>query len=127
VAVAGVLTSPQGIAGYGVLIDAGQPSRLASAAAILEVLQDVEGLLVGQPGAIQGSAFAFGEAALAGTAGEHAALLAGAVVEADAQVALAPQAIIGTLGVLTTEEIKVFHEQHRSMFSGWMDNASLAS
>src|ERR1700759_3098948 len=46
VAVAGVLTSSQGIAGYGVFIDAGQPSRLASTAAILEVLQDVDGLLV---------------------------------------------------------------------------------
>jgi hypothetical protein len=126
VAVTGVRASPQGIAGNGVLINTGQPSCLAGTAAILEVLEDGEGLLVGQPRIEQGSAFAFGEAALTGTAGEHAALLAGAVAEADAQVALAPQAIIGTVGVLTTEQIKFFHEHHRSKFSGWVDNASLA-
>jgi hypothetical protein len=121
-----VLAGPQGIAGNGVLIDAGQPSRLASATAILEVLQDVQGLVVGQPGAEQSSAFAFGEAALAGAAGEHPSLFTGSVVEADADVALTPQAIIRTVGVLTTEEIKVFHEQHRSKYSGLVDNASLA-
>jgi uncharacterized protein YgbK (DUF1537 family) len=125
VAVAGVRASPQGIAGNGVLIHTGQPCRLAGTAAILEVLEDGESLLVGQPRIEQGRAFAFGEAALTGAAGEHAALLAGPVVKADAQVALAPQAIIGTVGVLTTEQIKFVHEQHRSKFSGWVDNASL--
>jgi hypothetical protein len=125
VAVAGVLAGPQGIAGDGVLIDASQPSGLAGAAAILEVLQDVEDLLVGQPGVEQGSAFAFGEAGLAGAAGEHAALLAAAVAKADAQIALTSQPIIGTLRVLATEEVKVIHEQHRSRFSSWVVNASL--
>jgi hypothetical protein len=120
------LAGPQGIAGDGVLIDTGQPSGLAGAAAILEVLHDAEGLHMGQPGAKEGRAFAFGEAGLTGTTGEHATLLAGAIAEADAQVALTPQTVVGTLGVLTTEEIKVFHEQHRSRFSGWVVNASLA-
>jgi hypothetical protein len=89
------------------------------------VLEEVEGLLVGQPRTEPGRAFAFGETGLAGATGAHTALLAGAVAEADTQVALAPQARIGTVGVLTTEEVKVCHEQHRSKFSDWVDNASL--
>ena len=47
---------------------------------------------------------------LAGAAGEHAALVR-AVAEADAEVALAAQAVVGALGVLTAEEVKVFHEE----------------
>jgi hypothetical protein len=90
------------------------------------VLEDVERLIVGQSGVEQCSAFAFGETDLAGAAGKHAPVLAGTVAEADAEIALTPQAIIGTLGVLTTEEVKVFHEHHRSKFSGLVDNASLA-
>jgi hypothetical protein len=88
--------------------------------------EDIQGLLVGQPAAEQGGAFAFGEAGLAGAAGEHTALFGGAVAEADADIALTPQAIIRTGGILTTEEVKVFHEHHRSGDSGLVDNASLA-
>jgi hypothetical protein len=90
------------------------------------VLEDVEGLLVGQSAAEQRSAFAFGEADLAGAAGKHTPILAGTVTEADAEIALTTQAIIRTIGVLTTEEVKVFHEHHRNKISGWVDNASLA-
>jgi hypothetical protein len=90
------------------------------------VAEDIEGLIVGQPGAEQGGAFAFGEAGLAGAAGEHPALFGGTVAEAEADVALTPQAIIRTGGILTAEEFEVFHEQHRSRDSGLMDNASLA-
>jgi hypothetical protein len=114
-----MLASPQGIADHGIFIDSAQACGLADAAAVLEVPEDVQSLLVWQAGAEQGGTFAFGEADLAGAAGEHAALLAGTIAEADAEVALAPQAVIGTVGVLTTKQVKIFHEQHRSKLSGW--------
>jgi hypothetical protein len=103
VALLGVVAAPQSVADDRVFIDAGQPCGLTDAAAVLEVPEDVQSLLVWQAGAEQGGPFTFGEAGLAGTAGEHAALLAGAIAEADAEVALATQAIIGTVGVLTAE------------------------
>jgi hypothetical protein len=115
----------EGVAANGVFIDTCQPGGLADATTVLQVLEDVECLVVGQPGAEQGGAFAFGEADLAGAAGKHAPVLAGAVAEAEADVALTPQAIIRTVRVLTTEEVKVFHEHHRSGFSGLVNNASL--
>jgi hypothetical protein len=117
VALPGVAARLESVADNGVFIDAGQPSRLADATTVLQVLEDSEGLLVGQPAAKQSGAFAFGEAGLARAAGEQASLLARTVAEAEAEVALTPQAIIRTVGVLTTEEVKVFHEHHRSRFS----------
>lgn len=104
----------EGVAANGVFIDPRQPGGLADATTVLQVLEDIERLVVGQPRTEQGGAFAFGEADLAGAAGKHAPVLAGAVAEAEADVALTPQTIIRTVGVLTTEEVKVFHEQHRS-------------
>jgi hypothetical protein len=119
VALTGVLAGPQGIADNRVFIDPAQAGGLANAAAILEVPENSERPLVGESRGEEGGAFAFGETDLAGAAGEHAALLAGAIAETDAEVTLATEAIIGTVRVLTTEEVKVFHEQPRSMPSGW--------
>lgn len=99
----------EGVANDGVFIDARQASGLADAAAVLEVLEDGHGFVVGESCAEQGGALALGEALLAGAAGEHAALLR-AVAEGDAEVALAAQAVVKALGVLAAEEVKVFHE-----------------
>jgi hypothetical protein len=112
VAVTGVLAGPQGVADDGILIDPRQSGCLADAAAVLGVLADREGLRVGQPGAEQSGAFAFGETLLAGAAGEHAQLVL-AVAKADAQVALAAQAVSGALGVLTAKQVKFIHESYR--------------
>jgi hypothetical protein len=120
----GVLSRLEGVADHGVFIDSSQAGGLPDATAVLQVLEDIEGLLVGESGAKEGGAFAFGKADLAGAAGQHASLLVGTVAETDAKVASAPQAIIGAVGVLATEEVKVFHEQHRSKFSDQVDNAS---
>jgi len=83
VALSGVAAGPHGVADDGVLIDPRQAGRLADAAAVLQVGEDGHGLGVGQAGAEQGSAFAFGKAFLAGAAGEHPTL-AGAIAKADA-------------------------------------------
>ena len=58
-----------------------------------------------------------GEAGLAGAAGEHAQAVF-TVVKADTEVALVAQAIVGAVGVLAAEEIKVFHEKHHLAKSG---------
>jgi hypothetical protein len=62
VGVSGVPARLQGIADDGVFIDTGQPRRLSDAAAVVQVLEDGEGLVVRQAGAEQGGAGAFGEA-----------------------------------------------------------------
>jgi hypothetical protein len=108
VAVVGVLAGPQGVADDRVLIDPRQAGGLAHAAAVLEVLEDGQGLGVGQANAEEGGALALGEALLAGAAGEHPAAVA-AVVEADAEVALAAQTVVLTVGVLTAEQVQLIH------------------
>jgi hypothetical protein len=105
----GVFAGPQGIADDGVLIDTGQPCGLSHAAAVLQVLEDSHGLGLGQTATEQGSTFALGETALAGAAGEHAALLR-AIAETDAQVAKASQPVIGAFRVLTAEQLQFFHD-----------------
>jgi hypothetical protein len=105
----GVAAGLEGVADDGIFIGARQAGGLPDTAAVLEVLEDGEGFVVGQACAEQGGALAFGEALLAATAGEHAALVL-AVAEGDAEVALAAQAIVGALGILAAEEVKVFHE-----------------
>lgn len=111
VALLGVGAGPQSIADDRVFIDARQPSGLAHAAAILEVLEDGQGLVVGEADAEEGTAFAFGEAGLAGAADEQAALLGGAVAEADAEVVAAAHAVVRALGVLATKQTEVIHRK----------------
>ena len=106
----GVGAGLEGVANDGVFIDTRQASRLPDTATVLEVLEDGEGLSVGQSCAKQSGALALGEALLAGTAGEHAALV-WAIAEGDAEVALAAQTVVRALRVLAAEEVKVFHEE----------------
>jgi hypothetical protein len=109
----GVRAGPPGVADDGVLIGACQAGGLADAAAVLEVLEDGQGALVRQPGAEQGGALALAEALLAGAASEHA-VSALAVAEGDPEVVPAAQAVVGALGILAAEQVKVFHERHRT-------------
>ncbi len=104
-----VLAPLKGVANNGILIDSRQPGRLADATTVLEVLENIEGLLVGEPAAEQGGAFAFGEAVLAGAAGKHSPLVL-AIAETDTKIVLATQTVVGALRILATEQIKVFHE-----------------
>jgi hypothetical protein len=84
----GVSAGARGIADDGILIDADQACRLAHPAALVEVLEDRQGLGGRQAGSEQSGALAFAEAALAGAAGQQAAAL-GAVIEAAAEVVAA--------------------------------------
>ena len=73
------------------------------------MLEDGQGLGLGQTATEQGSPFALGEAALAGAASEHAALLR-AIAETDTQVAKASQPVITAFRVLTAEQVQFFHD-----------------
>src|SRR5579862_974509 len=99
---AGVLAGQEAVADDGVLVDADQAAGLADAAPLGDVVQDGDDLVLRESGVEQGRPLAFGEAGLAGAAGEHAALLR-AVAEADAEVAPSPLAVVGAVGVLTAE------------------------
>jgi hypothetical protein len=99
----GVVTGPQGRADDRVLVRARQSAGLTDAAALLEVGEDVEDLVVGEAGAKQGSALAL----LAGAAGEQAALLVLTLAEGAAAVVAAAAAVVGALGVLAAETAEV--------------------
>ena len=107
----GVGASLEGVAADGVLIDTNETGGLPDAAAVLEVLEDGQGSVAGESGAEEGGALAFGEARLAGTAGEQAAAIL-AVAEGDAEVAVAAQTVVGAVGVLTAEGVQVVHEEY---------------
>jgi hypothetical protein len=99
---AGVVAGQGGQADDGVLVDADQAGGLADAAALGQVPQDGEGLVLGQAAVEQGGAGALGEAVLATAAGQDAARL-GAVAEGDAEVARSALAVGRALGVGAAE------------------------
>jgi hypothetical protein len=103
-----VLAGRFGQADDRVFVDTHQASRLADATTLLEVTQNRDGLVGGESRVEQGSAFAFGEALLAGTAGQQAALV-GAVAETDAKVVEAALAVLGAVRVLAAESCEVVH------------------
>jgi hypothetical protein len=108
----------------GVVLDSDEPSGLAGAAALGEVVQDGEGLGLGEAGVEQGGALALGEAVLAGAAGEHPPLLAGAVAEADPEVVPAALTVIGALRVLAAEGAKVIHGRLREQLQERLDSVA---
>jgi len=106
----GVLASHHGQAYHGVPVDAYQAAGLPHPTALLQVLQDRQRFVLGELAAVQGGAFAFGAALLAGAAGEDAALLVGAIAKADTQIVAATLAIVGAVGVLAAEVFQVVHD-----------------
>jgi len=108
-----MLAGQNGQAQYRVLIHPDQAAGLPHAATLLQVLQDREGFVLGELGAVQRRALALGEAFLAGAAGQDTALPVGAVAEADAQVAQAALAVVGAPGVLAAEDFQVVHGSFR--------------
>ena len=98
-------------------MDADEPSGLADAAALVEVLEDREGLLLGEMAAVQRRALALGEAGPAGVAVELAELLVLAVAAADREVAGVAPAVERTVGILAAEACEVVHQGLRTTFS----------
>jgi hypothetical protein len=119
----GVLPGAEGVANDGVLIDARQAGGLTDATTVLEVLEDGHGLLVFQAGAEEGTALALREALLAGAADQHPALFERAIAEADAEVVVTTQPVVGAVGVLAAKQTQVVHGRHLVPAAWVVDNA----
>ena len=93
----------------GVAVDADEPSGGADAAALVEVLEDGVGLLLGQAATVQRRALALGEAGPAGVAVELPELLVLAESAADREVTGVALTVERAVGILATEAGEVVH------------------
>ncbi len=103
---AGVVPGERGVAGDGILADPDEPAGLTDAAAVGRVGEHGEGLVVGQAAAEERGALALGEPGLARGAVQEAALVL-AVAGTDGEIALAPLAVRGALGLEAAEPTQV--------------------
>jgi hypothetical protein len=102
-------TGPGEIAGDGILVHADQATGGPGPAPLAEVIQDVEGLRVGQSGLLQDRPLAFGEAGLAGATVDHPDAPGLAAVAAEDEIPVAPAAGVGALGILAAEVFDGMH------------------
>ena len=109
-----MLSDDAGQPSDGVGVDADQASGGADAAALVEVLEHGEGLLLGEMAVEQGRALALGEARLARLAVEQSDVALLAVAGADREIAGVTGAVEGALRVLTAEAREVVHAGDRS-------------
>ena len=100
------------VARYGVLVHLDQASGGPRPAALTEVLEDGQGLLVGQSGVLQDGPLALGEGPLAGAAVDQADAAAFATVAAEVEVFTAPDADLGAIGILAAEAFDGNHATH---------------
>ena len=105
-----------GQASDGILVDPHQPGGLADAAAVGEVLEDRQHLVVRQLGVEQRGALELGEAGLAGAAVQQP-VVGPAVVAADGEVAGAASAGVGAVGIVAAEAVEVVRGHEAS----WAD------
>ena len=109
-----MLSDDAGQASNGVGIDADQASGAADATALVEVLEDSEGLLFREVAVEQGRALAFGEAVLARLAIKQSDVVLVAVAGADREIAGVTDAVQGAFRVLTAKAREVVHAGDRS-------------
>ena len=109
VEILGVAAGNPAIAGDRVGVHPAEPSGLADAAPLGDVLQDGLDLFGRQPGVEQGCPLALGEAGLTGAASEHPARLARPITMSDGKVSDPPLAVISAVGIQTAEVRQVVH------------------
>jgi len=102
----------------GIGVDADEAPGLSDAIAFGEVLQDGEGLVLGQPAVEQRGALALGEAGLAGPAVEQADPVVLAVAVADGEVAGVAAPVQVAIGIMATEAGEVVHRERASRQAG---------
>ena len=100
------------VAGHGVLVHLDQAAGGSRPAALAEVLQDGQGLVVGQSGVLQDGALAFGEGTLAGAAVDQADASAFAALAAEVEVFTASDTGMGAVGILAAEVLDGDHDGH---------------
>ena len=98
----------------GVGIDPDQTPGGADATALIQVLEDGEGLLFGEMAVEQGCTLSLRGAALAGVAVEQADVVLFAVAGADGKIAGVAPGVEDALGVLAAEAREVVHAEDRS-------------
>jgi hypothetical protein len=106
----------------GALVDLEQAAGLSDAAAVVEMLQDGEGFVLGQMGLEQRRALALREAGLAGLAPQQTTRPVRPVEAARPDVATAALAVVRTVGVEATVSRKIFHHS-TSGTSGELDES----
>src|SRR5262245_19809877 len=99
-------TGEQGQSRDGILVDPHQSGGLTSTAAVGEVLEDRQHLVMWELGVEQRGPLELREAGLASAAVQQP-VLGLAVVTADGQVAGTPSAGVGTVGILAAEAVEV--------------------
>src|ERR1700730_1916916 len=98
-----MFTRGAAIAADGVGMDLDQARRLEDTTTLGDVFEDRGDLVLGQVGAVQRGALAFGEAGAAGAAIEQAKLPGLAESAGDGEVCGVAAAEVGALGILATE------------------------
>ena len=106
----------------GVAVDADEPPGGADAAALVEVIEDGEVLLLGEMAAVERRALALGEAGAAIVAVELSELLVLTEASADGEVAGATSAVERAVGVLAAEAGEVVHGSGWQEVPGWEEN-----
>jgi len=100
------------VARHGVLVHIDQTACGSRPTAFPEVLQDGQGLLVGQPGLLQDRPLALGEGTLAGPAVDQADSPGFATPAAEVEVFTASDTGLGAVGILTAEVLDGGHAGH---------------
>ena len=105
----GMLTGGAAIAADGIGMDLDQARRLEDATTLVDVFEDRGDLVLGQVGAVERGALAFGEPVATGAAREQAKLPGLAESAGDGEVSAVAAAEVGTLGIQATESREVVH------------------
>ena len=93
----------------GIGMDLDQAHRLEDTAALVDVFEDREDLVLRQVGAVQRGTLAFGEPVAAGAAIEQAILPELAESAGDGEISGVAEAEVRALGILATESRQVVH------------------
>ncbi len=104
----GVLPSHQAESNHRVLVYPDQPAGLANAATVCQMLQDSDGLVLGQARIKERCPFAFGESGRTGATTKQAALV-GPVTPRHGQIAVTAFAVVDAVRVLTAEATQIVH------------------
>jgi len=106
---AGMITGGAAVAADGIGMDLDEARRLEDATPLVDVFEDRGDLVLGQVGAIQRGALAFGESVATGAAREQAKLPGLAESSGDGEVSGVASSEVGTSGIQATESREVVH------------------
>jgi hypothetical protein len=109
-----VATGQPAVAHYRVAVHLHEPFGLADAAPLGQVLQDRDGLVLGETRLIKGGPLPFGEATTARAAFQDPILLSHTATAMNAEVQTTPSAVILTRGVEAAETGEIVHDKFRS-------------